>query len=315
MKQQKTTIAVKRIAAYAAVYLLWGGVYLVIRVLVVRLPPFFTAAARYSLGALCLLLVSFWRREALPNRRQTMDAAWTGVMMLAVGFGVVFWAERQLASWVVAVMASTSTVWTYLGETLLVRSRQFDGRLLTVLVAGLGGVVLCAGITSARGAGAWLAPAIVLLGAMCWAAGSLSVKHLDMPPSYIQSAMIQLGASGLMLMAVSFLSGEWKQIPPWHELVTTRLLGAMAYLVVAASVLAFTAYHWLLQREPASMVATCTYVNPVVAMLLGIVVAGEAFSTEQLLGTAVILISVFTTWRLHAGAGSAVIEPAPAMQE
>jgi len=290
----------KRIAAYAAIYLLWGGVYLSISVLVEVLPPFFVAGFRYSVSAFCLLLIALFRCDPLPTTRQLLNAIWTGAAMLAVGYGVVFWAEQRLASWIVAVVASTTFLWTFLGESLLLRSYRFTFTMLLLLLAGLAGVLLLTW-GSPRSHGAISLPVLVVLfGAMCWAGGSLAVKRLEMPQSYIQTAATQLAVSGLILLCVSAGLGEGHLLPQVSQMFTSRSILAMAYLVIAASVVAFTAFHWLIKREPASMVATSTYVNPAVAMLLGIVVAKERCSSQEMCGAVVILGSTIFIWLLQA---------------
>src|ERR1700678_3284662 len=112
-------MGLKRISAYAAIYLLWGGAYLAVRVLVQALPPFLVAGIRYSLAALVLIPVILMRSEQAPTWRQFLNTFWTGAVMLTVGYGAVFWASRRLPSWVVAVLASTTFLWTYLGESLV----------------------------------------------------------------------------------------------------------------------------------------------------------------------------------------------------
>jgi drug/metabolite transporter (DMT)-like permease len=292
-------MGIKRLAAYAAIYLLWGGAYLAVRVLVLVLPPFLVAGLRYSLAALLLVPVILMRSDPAPTWRQLLNALWTGATMLSVGYGAVFWAEQRLPSWVVAVLVSTTFLWTYLGESLLLRSYRFQSRMLLPLFAGLAGMPLLVGGNSHRDTISVLAVLAVLLGALSWSAGSLAVKRIDMPRSYIQSAGFQLATSGLLLLCISGGLGEWTGLPPMAQFLAWRPIAAMAYLVIAASVVAFSAFHWLIAREPAHLVATSTYVNPMVAMLLGIVAAHERYSPLQLTGALAVLSSIVMIWYLQ----------------
>ena len=292
-------MGIKRIPAYAAIYLLWGGAYLAVRVLVLILPPFLVAGLRYGLAALLLVPVILMRSDPTPTWRQLSNALWTGATMLTVGYGAVFWAAQRLPSWVVAVLASTTFLWTYLGESLLMRSYRFQGRMLLPLFAGLAGTPLLVGGNSHRDIISVPAVLAVLLGALSWSAGSLAVKRIDMPRSYIQTAGFQLATSGLLLLCISAGLGEWTRLPPIPQIFAWRPIVAMAYLVIAASVVAFSAFHWLIAREPAYLVATSTYVNPMVAMLLGIVAAHERYSPLQLIGALAVLSSIIMIWYLQ----------------
>jgi drug/metabolite transporter (DMT)-like permease len=292
-------MGIKRIPAYAAIYLLWGGAYLAVRVLVLVLPPFLVAGLRYSLAALLLVPVILMRSDPAPTWRQLFNALWTGATMLTVGYGAVFWAAQRLPSWVVAVLASTTFLCTYLGESLLMRSYRFQGRMLLPLFAGLAGMPLLVGGNSHRDTISLPAVLAVLLGALSWSTGSLAVKRINMPRSYIQTAGFQLATSGLLLLCISGGLGEWTRLPPTSQLFAWRPIVAMAYLVIAASVVAFSAFHWLIAREPAYLVATSTYVNPMVAMLLGIVAAHESYSPLQLTGALAVLSSIVMIWYLQ----------------
>lgn len=292
-------MGIKRIPAYAAIYLLWGGAYLAVRVLVLVLPPFLTAGLRYSLAALLLVPVILMRSDPAPTWRQLFNALWTGAAMLTVGYGTVFWAAQRIPSWLVAVLASTTFLWTYLGESLLMHSFRLQGRMLLPLFAGLAGMPLLVRGNSHRDAISLSAALAVLLGALSWSAGSLAVKRIDMPRSYIQTAGFQLATSGLLLLSLSGGLGEWTRLPPMPQILAWKPIVAMAYLVIAASVVAFSAFHWLIAREPAYLVATSTYVNPMVAMLLGIVAAHERCSPPQLAGALAVLSSIVMIWYLQ----------------
>ena len=306
---------VKRISAFGAIYLLWGGAYLAIGALVHLLPPFLVAGIRYGLAAVLLVPVILLRNDPAPSWRQLLNTVWTGAAMLAVGYGVVFWAEQRLSSWLVGVLASTTFLWTYLGESLVLRSYKFRGTMLLPLFVGMVGMPLLMGVNSNNDHVSVLAAVAVLLGAISWAAGSLAVKRVDMPRSYLLTAALQLAAASLLLACLSMVLGEWHRIPAMADIFAWRAILAMAYLVVAASVVAFSAFHWLLARESASLVATSTYINPLVAMVLGIAAAHERSSPMQLVGAVAVLSSIVMVWHMQKSANRFEIREFEAMTD
>jgi drug/metabolite transporter (DMT)-like permease len=293
---------VKRVSAYGAIYLLWGGAYLAVRVLVHVLPPFLIAGVRYSLAALFLVPVFLMRGARAPSWRQLVNACWTGVAMLGVGYGVVFWAEKRLPSWMAAVLMSTTFLWTYMGECLVLRSYRFRGRMLAPLLMGLAGMPWLVGGDLHADRISIFAVLAVLLGAFCWSAGSLAVKTIDLPRSYLQTTALQLASSGLILLCFSGALGEWARLPAMAQILAWKPVMALAYLVFAASMVGMAAFHWLLAYEPVSLVATSAYVNPMVAMIVGIVVANERCSLSQLTGACAVLASIVAVWYFQAPA-------------
>jgi drug/metabolite transporter (DMT)-like permease len=224
--------------------------------------------------------------------------------MLGAGYGVVFWAEKRLASWLVAVLLSTTFIWTYLGECLILRSRRLQARMLLPVVAGFAGMPFLMGGDFRRDRFSFVATLAVLLGAIFWSVGTLAVKRIDMPSSFIQTTGFQLASSGLLLIGLSGFLGEWQGLPGVTMIFAAKPIIAMAYLVIAASMLGFGAFNWLLAHEPPSLVATSAYVNPMVAMGLGIVAAHENFSLLQLMGACTVLISIIVIWYFQRSADS-----------
>ncbi|HWB32999.1 MAG TPA: EamA family transporter [Acidobacteriaceae bacterium] len=304
-------MAIKRLAAFAAVYVLWGGSYLAIHYVVTVVPPFFAAGVRYSLGALVLFGVAVvCRGQPLPGWRHILNAASTGIALLVVSYGVVYWAETRVPSWIVSILVSTILIWTYLGECFVLRLYKWRARVLLPLIAGLCGMpLLLQGTLTEDRSESLLVGLAVLAGSCLWAAITLSLKKIELPRSYIQTAAIQLGAAGGTLLSISLICGEFSQLPPAGEIFAPGPVLGMAYLVLASTVIAFSAFHWLLARESAALVATSSYVNPVVAMVLGIVVAHEPSSNAQLAGAAVVLGSVVLAWYLQWPAFSSQSSP------
>jgi len=296
-------MGIRRFTAYAAIYLLWGGAYLAVRVLVQKFPPFSVAGLRYSLAAVSLLPILLLRRVSVPSRQQMFNAAWTGLLLLAAGYGIVFWAEQRLPSWLAAVLVSTSLLWTYIGECLLLRTSRLRLSLLVPFLSGLCGLPLLVDADGQQAGVSHVAALGVLLSALCWAAGSLAMKRVSLPRSPIQTASIQLAAAGIALLAISASLGEWRRTPPLTEFFIGQPLIAMMYLVVGASTIGYVAFLWLIAHDSASRTTTFTYVNPIVAMVLGVLAAHERISTLQLVGAFAVLSSVVAVWRMQSPAG------------
>jgi drug/metabolite transporter (DMT)-like permease len=290
---------IKRVSAYAAVYLLWGGSYLAVRLVVQVIPPMLAASIRYILSGLILLLLSLViKGSTLPSRRQILNSVLSGIAMFAFGYAVVFWAEIHLTSWLVAVLISTTSLWTYLGECLVLRTNCLRARVLIPLIMGMAGMPFLVGATFHRGQMlSAIAAGAVLVAAFVWSAGTLTLKAIELPSSPLQTAGLQLSSSGLLLLAISRALHEGAHLPSIGQMFSYQPLLGMTYLVLGGSVVGFTAFHWLLSHEPASLVSTAAYVNPIVAMMLGIGLVHERCSPMQIVGAATILASVILVWR------------------
>lgn len=295
-----SAMQIKRIAAFAAVYLLWGGSYLAIRQVVQVAPPMFAAAVRYGLGGVILLVISLAvKREQLASRRQLVNCVLSGVAMIVAGYAIVFWAATQLPSWMIALLVSSSFLWTYLGECFLLRSEPLRFSALAAVLLGLAGIPLLSGSVIRHGHPASIiAMACTQLSTIAWSAATLAIKRIQMPESPFQTAGVQLSSAGIILAAISCCVLDVKKLPPAAILLSPKPLLGMAYLVLGGSVIAFGAFHWLMQRESPSLVAAFAYLNPIVAMILGIGFAHERCSLTQLAGAAAILMSVVLVWEV-----------------
>lgn len=292
----------KRLAAFAAIYLLWGGTYLAIRSAVSVLPPMFVASLRYCLGGAILLAISLAvRRRPLAGLLQFANCCLVGFVMIVAGYALVFWSSTRLQSWIVAVLVSTSSLWTYLGECIVLGSQRPRAAVLVPLLAGLA-VIPVLSIHSLHGSGlnSFAATMGILVSSFAWSVGTLALKRLRLPDCAFQSAGLQLSFAGLVLAVISWGLGDWKHLVLHRFVENAKLISAMTYLVLCGSVVAFSAFHWLMRRESPTLVSTVAYVNPIVAMMLGIGFAHEQFSGAQLIAAAAILASVIQVWRSHA---------------
>ena len=295
----------RRVLAYAAIYLLWGGTYLAVRTVVLVTPPFSAAALRFTLSGLLLLAISGGRREPWPTRLQWKNSTLLGFLMFTINYACFFWAEQRLFSGVAAVLVATLPVWMMVAEWLLVRARI---SLVSAagLLLGLGGVVLVswagarssAGNAQGRGQIVW-ASCVLLTGTVCWAMGSVWSRALVLPARQTVRAALQMTTGGVLLGVLAIGAGESRAlviaVAHWTQLIWL----CFAYLIFA-SIVAFTAYVWLLEHEPANRVASYAYVNPVVALALGVGLAHERIAGLQVLGGGLVLLGVFATLRSRA---------------
>jgi drug/metabolite transporter (DMT)-like permease len=277
---------------FFAVYVIWGSTYLAIRFTVADLPPVFAAGIRFVVAGAALFGWSRVKGTAAPSRAQWRSMALLACMMFLITYSGVFWAETRIPSGIAAVLVATSPIWTSLLEVFVFRELAWRWSLLGAIVLGLIGVALLSW-TSGSGRLELLPCAAVLLSNMSWSAGSVISKRLDLPASKVLLAGGEMLLGGGMLLLFSLVLGEMSA--PLH--VTFRSLLALLYLIVAGSLLAYTAYVWLLSRLSATAVASYAYVNPLVALALGHFLGGEAFGASALTGAGFILCSVLLILR------------------
>jgi drug/metabolite transporter (DMT)-like permease len=290
----------KTLLAFAIIYLVWGSTYLAIRIGVREVPPFLLAAMRFLVAGLALYAWMVARGERSPSGRQWTSAFLLAFLIFVVDYGLVFWAEQRVPSGITAVMMGTIPVFMTLSEIALLRTQRLTARLAFALLIGLGGVaVLMSRSLNLGGAPIDTAGAVALLiGSIGWSIASALTRKLPLPPSNIMSSGAQMLAGGVMLALSSAALGEFRRFHPWA--VSRAAWLALLYLIVAGSILAFTAYVWLIHHESPTKVATYAYVNPVVAVLVGYFLGGEAIGLRTIVGTLFVLISVvaITTMRV-----------------
>ena len=296
--------------ALAVVYLVWGSTYLAIRVGVGHFPPLVFAGIRYVVAGALLWPIARWpiaRRTASGHRASAQDrtrpgvrgwvaGAVVGILLLFAGNGGVTFAETRLASGFAAVLVATVPLWMIL-FAWPVEHQRVTLRSALALAVGLGGVIVLVGGGTASGR---ISGVIVVLGAAAaWGFGSVLSHRLPVPGHAMLAAAIEMLAGGVVLLAVGAGSGEFSRIH-WSAVPVTSWI-ALAYLIGPGSILAFTAYGYALSHLPVATVSTYAYVNPVVAVLAGIVILGEQFTWHEGLGTALVLASVVITLRRSSG--------------
>lgn len=284
----------KTLLAFAIIYLVWGSTYLAIRIGVREFPPFLMAALRFIIAGGVLYGWTFARGERLPDRRQWMSISLLAVLFILLDYGLVFWAEQRVPSGVTAVMMATIPLFIALCEIALLRTQTLTLRLTLALLAGIAGVAVLASRSSFVG-GAPIDPygaLALILGSFSWAVGTVLTRRLSLPSSKVVSSASQMLTGGVFLALAAGAFGEFRDFHP--AAISRAAWISLLYLIVAGSIVAFTAFQWLVHHESPTKVGTYAYVNPVVAVLLGYFLAGESLGLRTILGTLLVLISVIT---------------------
>ncbi len=279
--------------ALITVYIVWSGTYLAIRYAVESVPPFLMAGTRFLIAGVILYV---WRRSAgdpAPTRRQWSQAAVVGLLLLLGGNGLVSLAEQKVASGIAALVVGSAPLWMTGMEALHPAGVKPNWLGILGLVIGFAGIVLLVGpsLSGVSVAGAPQAGVIILLfAALFWSLGSIFGRHADLPSSSLLSTSMEMLTGGLGLYLAGTLKGEWQQLS-LSQISASSWLGLL-YLVIFGALVGFTCYAWLLRNAPISLVATYAYVNPILAVLLGGLIAGESLSLHVLVSALIIVGSV-----------------------
>jgi drug/metabolite transporter (DMT)-like permease len=281
------------VAAFAAVYTIWGSTYLAIRFAVETLPPLLMAGVRFILAGGILLLWAHLRgASAGPTRRDWVTGLISGALLLLGGNGAVVWAEQRVPSGMAALLVAIVPLWMVLLDWMRPGGRRPAGLVFVGLALGLAGLGLLVGPATVRDRGSIdrVGAVVLILGSLSWAVGSLYTKAAPRPSSPNTGSGAQMFAGGLCLLAAALVTGEGAQLDLAHASI--RSLLGFAYLVTFGSLIGFTAYIYLLAHTTAARAATYAYVNPVVAVLLGWAFANEPVTSRTLVAAAVILAGV-----------------------
>jgi drug/metabolite transporter (DMT)-like permease len=289
------------LAAFAAVYILWGSTYLAIALAVRSIPPFLLIGVRSVAAGAILLGLSESRNPGLPPARAWASAAAGGILLFGGCHGTLAYAEKYVPSGLAAVILATVPFWIVFIKFVISAEDRPTNLTLAALVPGLVGVALFALPVGSQATGQ-VAPEMVMIlvgSAILWAAGSIISQGQIASIPATTSAGMQLVCGGAAVLVVSVAKGELVGFSPSQvSLVSWMGLG---YLTIAGSVVAFTAYVWLLDHAPTPLVATYTFVNPIVAVVLGWAVLGERLTLQMLAGFVLVIASVIAVWRLEVG--------------
>lgn len=274
--------------AFAAIYFLWGTTFLAIRIAVLEMPPFFTAGLRFFIAGTLLYGFMRLRGRPGPSPGEWRSIAVTALCMFVATYAALFWAQQYVPSGIAAVIEATLPVTTIALEVFVFRQQAFRLSLLGAVALGFGGIAWLL-MRSGDEQVAAVPCLVILAGGIGWSLGAVLTRSMPRPRSVVLAGGAQMMLGGAVLLALSQLTGELNPFP--H--VTLRAALALSYLIVAGSLVAFTAYVWLLARMPATRVASHAYVNPVVAVAVGYFVAGEPLTPRMILASVLVVASVF----------------------
>jgi len=279
------TYSIQLALAFAAIYLVWGSTYLAIRFAVETIPPLVAAGIRHSIAG-AIMLVWAWARGYRPTRAHWIAGSIVGALFFFLGHGSLHWAEQYVGSGLAALLLATEPMFILL---LAWSMGQQKISRLSALGLGLGalGVAVLTGAELTVKGSSLLALMAVLVGSFAWSAGVVISPKLNLPSDPLGRTALPTICGAVMLLAAAGLTGEF-HATHWANISLKSILG-LAYLIVFGSVIAFTAYTWLLQRCPPALVATHTYANPVVAVFLGWLLASEPLTMRVLLASVAIL--------------------------
>ncbi|HXM68322.1 MAG TPA: EamA family transporter [Candidatus Acidoferrum sp.] len=297
----------KTLLAFAIIYFVWGSTFLGIRVGVREVPPFLFAGMRFFTAGVLLYLWMRAKGTPRPTRREWFSLLLLAFLIFVMDYGLLFWAEQTVPSGIAAVMMATIPVFMALAEIYLLRTQRMSLRLALALLIGLVGVAVLVSRSASFGdAPINTSGAIALLvAAVSWSLAAALSRKLPLPESKVISSGSQMLAGGILLIATAAMLGEFRG---FHiAAVTPRAWLALIYLIVAGSIIGFTAYVWLIHHESPTKVGTYAYVNPVVAVAIGYFLGGEALGTRTVVGTLLVLVSVIVITTTPKEAKSAAL--------
>jgi drug/metabolite transporter (DMT)-like permease len=302
--------------SWAAICLIWGTTYLAIRISLETLPPALSAGLRWLVAGVVLAGVLVARGRRLPARSAWPGLALIGFLFIVLGNGLVVWAEQWVPSGLTAVLLATSPFWMVGIEATLRDGERPRGRTWLGLAVGFAGIVLLVwpDLAEAGAVGSGFLAGVVALQAACvaWSVGSSVERRQHAEEHTLGGAALEMIFGGMVLTAVGTAAGEWPRVA-----FTVRSGLAFGYLVVVGSIVAYSAYIHTLKHLPISTISLSSYINPIIAVVLGTLVANEAFGPRSVAASALVLVGVAVVHpggpgdRREAHGRAAAANPAP----
>lgn len=287
-KEQLTT---KLVLAFIAIYFVWGSTYLAIRYAVESIPPLLMMGTRSLVAGLIIVAWSRLRGDPWPKTEHFPALFIIGALFFLVGHGLLAWAEQTVPSGLAALLVATEAAWIALIESVVVGFYVLGKRGIAGLALGFVGIALLVLPTGDFGSGHTniIGAVAVVVGALSWSCGAVYSRVAKLPSSPMMTAGLEVIIGGILLLLTGALFGEFGEL----HAVSMRSLLSLLYLIVFGSVVTFTAYVWLLTKISATRVSTHTYANPVIAVLLGWIFAGESLTFLTTIAGAVIVLSIY----------------------
>jgi drug/metabolite transporter (DMT)-like permease len=281
-------------AALIAVYIVWGSTYLAIRFAIETIPPFLSAGIRFLVAGVILFT---WRRlsgDPAPKKVEWRSASIVGILLLLGGNGGLVWAEQHISSGIASVFIATTPLWMVLIDSLRPGGRRANWLTWVGVLVGLLGIFLLANPWQTHTASSPpldpIGIVVLMIAAFSWSIGSLYSRNATLPDSPLLGTGMEMLVGSAGLFAFATLVGEWKQFD--LAAISLRSVSGLTYLIIFGSGIGFVAYTWLLRNAPTSIVSTYAYVNPVVAILLGSIIANEPLEQIEIISAAIIIAGV-----------------------
>ena len=278
------------ILCFLSIYLIWGSTYLAIRYAVETIPPLYTAGIRHLTAGSILL---FWclAKRLRPTWAQIRASVIIGVFFFLIGHGALHWAEQKVPSGLASLLIASEPIWVFLLSAVAARQWHWNGALLAGIFLGLGGAGLLMGRSALTSVpGMFVGSLAVVISALSWSVGVVYSRRSHLSGNPLLLSALSLLAGSAQLLLVRTIAGEYRGFS--FASVSLRSWLSLGYLIVFGSVVAFTAYNWLMEHYSPTLVATHTYINPIVAVLLGWLLAGEAVTVNVLLSAAMVISAV-----------------------
>ena len=287
--------------AFFAIYVIWGSTYLAIRYAVETIPPLMVAGLRHSLAGLALFAWA-WSRGYRPALREWRASLVLGIFYFVIGHGSLHWAETVVPSGLAALLIASEPIWIAVMAALVSQGERLTWKTVIGLLLGIAGVALLMGDEAASGNRAVLIGSIaILLGTISWSVGVMYSRTSHLPRNAAARAgMPEIMGAAILLLVAGF-TGEFSRFH--FAAISPRSAWSLLYLITFGSIIAFTAYTWLLDHVSPTLVSTHTYVNPVIAVLLGWLWAGEVINLRVLEAG---LLTLFAVFLISRGTGKAV---------
>lgn len=292
----------RTVAAFAAIYLIWGSTYLGIRFAIETIPPFLMGGVRFMIAGSALYVWVRARGGQKPTAAQWRSSAIVGAFLILGGNGAVVWSEQFVPSGIAALLVAVLPFWIVLIDWIGPSKARPSLGVSVGLIVGIAGIFVLVGPSaihpSAASGSATLKGALALVGgSLSWALGTVYSRHADLPRSALVATGMEMLSGGVLLFVLGLMTREPAQ---FHlASVSARSIAGFTYLTTVGSLVGFTAYIWLLRHQPPSRVATYAYVNPVVAVFLGWALAGEPLTLRTIVAAAIIIgaVALITTAR------------------
>ncbi|MDI9371261.1 MAG: EamA family transporter [Synergistaceae bacterium] len=281
-------------SAYAALYIVWGSTYLAIRFTVETIPPFFSGALRFLLAGGALMVWCLFKEKERPTLKGSFEALKVAALMLLGGYGGVVWAEQTVPSSLAALIISVEPLWIVILDWLFFHSRKPSPAETLGIALGFGGTVFLvlsqSGYSVSLEDGQTIGMIVLMVSTFSWSLGALCSRKAPIAKSGALASGMQMTAGGILLLILSAAAGEPSRLA--LEAFSLKSVLSLAYLIVFGSLIGYTAFIWLLKVDRASRVVTHTFVNPIVAIILGWSLGDETLSSPMLIASVFIIISV-----------------------